>query len=394
MELFPAVLIGGPPDSGKSVLTANLTQALRERGVQHYVLRACPDGEGDWTHTANQALVRTILIPRKWTPAFVEHICRDLEHRHLPLIVDVGGKPRSWQEVIFDQCTHAILLTPDEASHVKWLNRVMRHGLLLLADLHSDLTGESELLEQYPTLRGTFAGLEWGARPHHSLFEALTDRLARLFARDAQKLRQEHLDTAPVETAIDLDRLARTLRVPHREEQAVWEPRHLPLLLDYLPEAVPLGLYGRGTNWLYTAVALHAAPAPFVQFDVRLGWVQARSLRLGTPEPQSPLQIRLQEFPGYIHLEGILPTAYLDHSQLETLVVPPIPSETGLILSGKLPHWLYTSMALTYRAAPWIAVYQLQLGCAVVVCSAGPTRGLGDCVSCEPPLPSLSPPPH
>ena len=65
MELFPAVLIGGPPNSGKSVLTYNLTQALRERGIQHYVVRAAPDGEGDWVSEADRSLVRTILVPSK-----------------------------------------------------------------------------------------------------------------------------------------------------------------------------------------------------------------------------------------------------------------------------------------------------------------------------------------
>ena len=380
MELFPAVLIGGPPNSGKSVLTANLTQALRERGVQHYVLRACPDGEGDWTHMADQSLVRTILVPCRWTPAFVEHICQDLEHRHLPLIVDVGGTPTPWQEALFDQCTHAILLARDEASRATWLDRVTRHGLLLLADIKSDLKGESQLLEERPVLRGTLAGLEWGARLQNPLFDALTGQLARLFARDAQALRQTHLNTAPVETVIDLERLARTLDVPHREEQAVWEPRHLPAVLDYLPEAVPLGLYGRGPNWLYAALALLSAPAPFVQFDVRLGWVRATSLHMGMPDPTAPLQIQSHESPDYVHVEGILPVAYLDYSQLETLAVPPVPAGFGVVLSGKLPHWLYTSLALTYRAAPWIAVYQPQLECAVVVYSAGKTHVTGDCI--------------
>ncbi len=380
MELFPAVLIGGPPDSGKSVLTANLTQALRERGVQHYVLRACPDGEGDWTHTADQALVRTILVPRRWTPAFVEHICRDLERRHLPLIVDVGGKPTPWQEAIFDQCTHAILLTLDDISRATWLDRVTRHGLLPLADIKSDLQGESRLLEEHPVLRGILAGMERGARLQAPLFDALTGRLVHLFARDAQALRQAHLNAAPVETVIDLDRLARTLDVPHREEQAAWEPRHLPAVLDYLPEAVPLGLYGRGPNWLYAALALLSAPASFVQFDVRLGWVRATALRVGTPDPAAPLQIQCHESPDYVHVKGILPAAYLDYSQLEMLAVPPVPAGFGVVLSGKLPHWLYTSLALTYRAVPWLAVYQPQLGCALVVYSADEGRVIGDCI--------------
>jgi CRISPR-associated protein Csx3 len=100
-QRFPAVMISGPPDSGKSVLTYNLSQALRQQGVQHYVLRATPDGEGDWTHEADQGLIRTILVPQKWTPDFVEYVCQSLEQRHLPLVVDVGGRPAPWQEIIF-----------------------------------------------------------------------------------------------------------------------------------------------------------------------------------------------------------------------------------------------------------------------------------------------------
>lgn len=378
MEHFPAIIIGGPPDSGKSVLTANLTQILRKRGVDHYVLRACPDGEGDWTHLADQEQVRTLLVPRQWTPSFVEHICRDLERRHLPLLVDVGGRPQPWQEVIFDHCTHAILLTRDEASHRAWLDRVTGHGLILLADLRSELEGENSLTEKLPVLRGTLAGLEWGTRLKNPLFEALTERLTRLFAYDVEALRQVHLDAAPVETVIDLDRLARTLNVPRRQEQAVWEPRHLPDVLDYLPQAVPLGAYGRGPNWLYATLALLAAPSPFVHFDVRLGWVEPRSLRLKSPAPTAPLQIQIHERPDYVHLEGLLPTAYVDYGQLNTLTVPPVRAGAGVILSGKLPHWLTTSLALTYRAAPWIAVYQPQLKGAAVVYSTDQAWPVGN----------------
>lgn len=380
MELFPAIVIGGPPDSGKSVLTANLTQALRERGVQHYVLRACPDGEGDWTHTTDQNLARTILVPRKWTRTFVEHICRDIERRHLPLIVDVGGQPQPWQETIFDHCTHTVLLTPDEISHAAWLDRTTRHGLVLVADIHSDLQGESQLLDEHPILRGTLAGLEWGRRLQNTLFDALVSQLARLFAYDAEDLRQAHLDSSPVETVIDLKKLARTLSVSFDGEKALWEPAHLPDALDYLPEAVPLGLYGRAPNWLYATLALLAAPTPFVQFDPRLGWVRAKSLRIGTPDPASSFQTQLHIAPDHIHVEGILPTAYLDYSQLDTLVVPPTPAGLGVVLSGKLPLWLYTSLAITYRAVPWIAVYQPQLECAIVVYSADKAHVIGDCI--------------
>ncbi len=380
MELFPAILIGGPPHMGKSVLIYSLSHALRERGVEHYALRAYPDGEGDWANEADQDLVRHIRVKGQGTPQWVDSICRDISARHLPLLVDVGGRPTPDQERIFDRCSHAILLTSTEADRHAWQAMLNRHGLIPIADLHSQLHGQDQITDGGPILRGVITGLERGSTASGPTFAALVERVARLFDYPTDQIRRAHLASAPVETTVDLDRLARTLGVPSTGEKATWHPHHLPAVLDYLPEAVPLGLYGRGPNWLYAAVALLAAPAPFVQFDVRLGWVKARSLPIHPPHPQSPLQFQSDEGPDFLHLQGVLPDDYLDYSQLDQLSLPPLPAGLGVVLSGKLPHWLITSLALTCRAAPWIGVYQPQLNCAVIVYSADQTHHIGDCL--------------
>jgi CRISPR-associated protein Csx3 len=389
MELFPAVLIGGPPNSGKSVLTYNLTQALRERGVQHYVLRAAPDGEGDWVSEADPSLVRTIRIPRTWTPAFVAHVCASLAHRPLPLIVDVGGRPTPWQETIFDHCTHAVLLTPDEPAHAAWLELVEQHHLVLLADLRSELCGTSQVTAAQPVLTGVMAGLAWGQPVGGPTFEALVERIERLFAYDPDRLRRSHLTSAPVETAIDLDRLAHTLGVPFTGDRADWEPQFLPAVLDYLPEATPVGLYGRGPNWLYAAVALLAHPEPFYQFDVRLGWVKPPTLCLGTPPADAPVQAHPQPRPGHVHLAFEITRAHLDYAEAGGLVTPSVRPGQGVVLSGKLPLWLYTALALVYAPhAAWLAVYQPQYGNeAIVVSSHDPSLPVGHRIV-SPPTPA------
>lgn len=371
MELFPAILIGGPPHMGKSVLTYSLTHALRERGVPHYVIRAYPDGEGDWANESDQKLVRRIRVKGKGTPRWVDRICRDIAARHLPLIVDVGGRPTPDQERIFDCCTHSILLTGDQTAHATWEAMLARHGLIPLADLRSQLTGQARLAETGPVLRGLITGLERGTTAAGPTFAALVERVARLFAYDPAELRRTHLVLAPAETTVDLDRLARTLGVPLAGEKATWEPEHLPALLDYLPVGVPLALYGRAPNWLYAAVALLACPADFYQFDPRLGWVTPPSLHLGTVPADAPLQARTTRHADHIHLEFLIPAAYLDYAEAHGLTVPPLPAGMGVTLSGKIPHWLYTGLALAYRAAPWIAVYQPQIEAAVVCHTLG-----------------------
>jgi len=371
VELFPSILIGGPPHVGKSVLAYSLTHALRRRGVEHYVLRAYPDGEGDWANEADQRLVRRIRIKGEGTPEWVTRICRDIAARHLPLIVDVGGRPTPDQERVFDHCTHAILLTKDAAHRDTWQTMIVRHGLILLADLHSRLRGTSLVTDDGPVLRGVITGLERGTTAAGPTFDALVERVARLFAYDPAELRRSHLTSAPVENVIDLDRLARTLGVPFTGEKATWQPRHLPPLLDYLPEATPLGLYGRGPNWLYAAVALSARPAPFYQFDVRLGWITPPTLRLGPPLPGAPLQVCPVPRGTHTRLEFAIPRDYLDYDEADGLAVPSVSPHQGVVLSGKLPHWLYAALALTYAPlVPWLAVYQPQWETQAIVVSS------------------------
>ena len=381
MEQLPAVFIGGPPHSGKSVLTYSLTRALRQRGIAHYVIRAAPDGEGDWANEADQRLVRTLRIKGDFTQTFTDFVCESLEKRHLPLLVDAGGRPTPYQERIFDRCTHAVLLTLDVDSMTHWRAIAKRHAVPVVAELTSRLQGHQSITATEPILRGIITGLDRSQTATGPTFDALVDCLADILYFDPDELYHLHERRCSVETVIHLDRLACRLGVPMDGNETRWEPQHVPRVLDYLPEKTPLALYGRGTNWLYTAVALLAFPAPFVQFDSRLSWVKANPLQIGQPGSGSPLQFQFHDSPDYVHVEVFPRSAYLEYDDLDILCIPAIPAGSGVILSGRIPYWLYTSIALTYRDAPWIGVYQPQLECAVIVYSTDAAHPIGGCVN-------------
>ena len=359
MALFPAVMIGGPPHSGKSVLAYSLTQALRQKGIAHYVLRAYPDGEGDWANEADQQLVRQIRVKGQGTPQWIDFICRDIANRHLPLIVDVGGRPTAWQEAVFNHCTHAILLTPDPAARQEWQAFISKYGLQLVADLHSSLTGDDLIESESPCLSGQVSGLERGHTAQGRMVQALVDRLTTLFDYDEAELRQAHMATAPTELVVELNRVGQTFG-SSSERWHYWLPTHLPALLDYLPANTPLALYDRGPNWLYAAIAQHLCPAELYQFDSRLGWVASPRLTASSTT-NSTLVAHLAEFDTHRQLEFELSAPYLDYAEAESLTVPVLPRTSGLIISGKLPLWLWTALVRVYHDLPWLAVFQPQL---------------------------------
>lgn len=365
---LPAVAIGGPPHSGKSVLTHSLTRALRQQEIPHYVIRAYPpDGEGDWFQAGDQTFVRHVRVKGAQSGAWLPLLIRDIAQRHLPLLVDMGGLPTVEQEALLDACTHAVLLTRDAASHQAWQTRTARHGLVLLADLQSDLTGVPRLETKTPVLRGTLTGLERGTTASGPVFTVLVERLAALFSPVAQGLRRRHLRQAPVELAVDLEQLAAHFDL----DPQVWPPGALPQVLDYLPAGRPLGLYGRGPNWLYAAVALQAAPAPFYLFDVRLGWIRAPRLAHAESAVADRWSLTSKRLSPGILWEIQLVDAYLDYREVVQFRLPEPPIDRGLILSGRLPHWLWTALVRVSVGTPWMAVFQPQLHGAVVVQGTG-----------------------
>ncbi len=385
MNTLPAILIGGPPHSGKSVLTYSLSQALREHKVPHYILRAAPDGEGDWFNEAAPEVARTLRYKHTFTSEFVDHVCEVLQGRLLPLLVDVGGRPTPDQERIFDFCTHAILLTRDEESHITWTQLVQRHGLPLIADLTSRLEGESVLADTGPVLRGVLTGLHRHTCAQGPVFDALVARVQSIFTYEDEELRRLHYHAAPLQPVLDLDRLLARVRACASH----WEPSDLPAALARVPRGRAQALYGRAPNWVYAAFAVHALPAPCSQFDARYGWLQPPPLQYASPTPcvsAPPLRFCMSPGADVSVLSVSLSRAYIEPSDLHGIAVPILPrQDQGLIVEGKIPHWLIVALARVYAPhAAWLAIYQPQQGGAVVVSAASVNIDVGNVYPWEP----------
>ena len=383
---LPAVLIGGPPHAGKSVLFYSLTHALRERGIRHHAFRACPDGEGNWSQESEEQTVNQIRVPIKgeWPEAFVERICLDLEHRCFPLLVDMGGRPKESQLCILRQCTHSLLLLrADREDYTRlWQSLIEESGLITLAQIESQLEGTSTITSKTPILTGTLTGLVRNevTSDKSPLFDALVERIATLFnAATPQELEKDLLELSPTKLVINLYASLNAIA----PSTIRWEPEMLPTLLASVPTDVPLSVYGAGPNWVYAAISAHTHQQPLYQFDPRLpfGWIQPLHLQLSTGQSLEIL-VKKHEHQDVTVLSLQIPSKHLNYFQPDPLPFPPVLSNSGLIIDGITPFWLLTALVRLYIEAgvAFIAVYYPQSQRAIIVYSLVEKYNPGDAI--------------
>ena len=381
---LPAIIIGGPPHAGKSVLFYNLTQALRQCGIRHHAIRACPDGEGNWSQESDQETVSQIRIKGTWSEAFVQRISLDLEHRCLPFLVDMGGRPQETQVEILRQCTHSLLLLrTDKDDYTQlWQGLIEENGLLPLAELYSQLEGISQITSQSPPLEGILAGLDRNAptRIENDLFTLLVERIATLFSSYSPlELERAFIEQAPTEMILNL------YQALHFIDSAAktWEIAMLQPFLASLPPSAPLSIYGVGPNWLYATLSAYSYPHPFYQFDPRLpfGWIQPLSLQLSTARfPE--IEVETASYQEMTVLSLKFPSKHLDYFQPDPLPFPPVNPNAGVLIYGPVPYWLLTALVRLYQeqGVAWIAPYYVPAKKAVVIYSRTEKYHVGDTV--------------
>lgn len=376
MNFLPAILMGGPPHAGKSVLFYRLTSALRAQGIDHYALRACADGEGNWFHEIKPDQVDTLRVKLtgEWPPAFVQSISRALEHRCLPFLVDMGGNLKPSQECLLEGCTHSILLLREDQPEatLRWRGYVETYNLLPVAQLLSRREGQSVVTGVSPVLEGIITGLERATAREGAeddpLFAALLARIRALFtSHDCQKQRQMYIEHSPTELMLDIPQELRAFTTDSK-----WQPEMLPSLLKGLPEKTPLSLYGSGPTWLYAALAAYEDPQPFYLFDPRMGWIPPVPVELSkTISETKDIRLEITRVQDAIKLTLSFPYDRLEYLRSDPLLFPHVEPEAGLVIDGRIPYWLLTSLTRLYKNAgvAWIATSYPPLDASIVVYS-------------------------
>lgn len=167
-----AVAFLGPPHSGKSVLMnairVRMQEELPPENFQRdfYVLRACPDGEGDWFSEIPTEVALTLRYKNRFDDEFVNRICEALERLRQQkrlLLVDCGGKIDRKNQRILNLCTHTIIVSRDPEQIPLWRGAAQSSELQILAETESVTEACAQILSSSP-LHIRLGRLERGER--------------------------------------------------------------------------------------------------------------------------------------------------------------------------------------------------------------------------------------
>lgn len=192
-NLLPAILVAGPPHSGKSVLAYLLSQRLREASVPHILLRAAPDGEGDWSYESPEEVRVHQRQKGAYTTDLIEDLLQAIHARNLPMLVDIGGRPRDTQFRLIDACTHLIHLWREADDRREWEAWLEERSLIPIASLHTRLAPPDHLAPGVGPLRGIITGLDRAQPQPGPLFERVLERVQGICAYPPGDLEAEHL---------------------------------------------------------------------------------------------------------------------------------------------------------------------------------------------------------
>ena len=200
----PAIILGGFPDSGKSVLTYALEQALNRQGYNNrvHILRAHWDGHGDWYLTMPNRNIADYFATSVGNPpktleekkAFFEtqaQLTDRLRSTTDLAIIDFGGHPQESDLVLGKCCTHYIIIckSSDEANRNQWREQVnelhnffqnkKRGNLKPLAVIHSVWESKLEVISTEPHLE-IQAG-KWEQGVTNTVPDVLLQEVIKLF---------------------------------------------------------------------------------------------------------------------------------------------------------------------------------------------------------------------
>lgn len=144
-----------------------------------------------------------------------------------------------------------------------------------------------------------------------------------------------------------------------------WTTEMLKPLVCDIPQHESLAVYGWAPTWVTSTLALHSSSF-FCCFDAQYGWLTPPTLQ-DSSEGRWEVTRKENDTLGVTELAFTLNATHLTYHDTHRYALPPVQSDT-IILSGKLPIWLYVALARHYgQKGKTIAIANPTLQAAVQI---------------------------
>lgn len=377
------IIVCWPPHSGKSVFFHTLKEMLPDHIT--YGIRACPDGEGDWSQLGDGEVVQNIR--KKWVfdEKTMSWYRQSIENsKNIPLtFVDVGGRISTENEKIFKLGTHCIVLCrgdkPEEKT--KWEAFAKENHLTLIASLDSHLSWlEWEVQESTDgTILWSVVWLERWSNISSPTIEALARHILSIAPH--KPLWNDILKEEDWYQVIDMNVLAKEVGLLSKKitihdqrtgaekmiTSKVWwshEIARLTSILSELPfnRSKPLVLNGIAPTFVYARIVSVVPCDQIFIADPKILWGK---INISSQTKTTPTDVLLNYTINSDERKTILtidiPSGIFDMQKISEITLPQVPFDKWVIISGRLPIALSAKIVNHYRwKVPFIALFTPQ----------------------------------
>lgn len=385
------IVFCGPPHSGKSVFLSNLIEKMPTDS--HTILRACPDGEGNWSNNKNQN--ETILVRKKgkFTPEFVNNVCNAIDNQTSKIsLIDVGGVISKENEQIFKHCDSFVIVSRDEESKEKWLEFGNKLGLQCLGAIDSKLEGQDEIYKREPYLQGTVTGLQRGNNLENSII--INALLSDIIKMSKYEERENSNDEKFEGIMIDDTQLGFELGYgkKFKTEQGIsikkvkWSEDAIPKVYKKMDQILKkdskVRLNGIRANFILCAIAKSAMKKGIKDistYDIRLKqYIPIKRLpkKRGIKQAEG-LQYNIIQNDSNIFMDIDITGEQYTLDEYKKCIIPKLNKNKNLYLSGRIPHWLLASISGSYDCSK---IFTFQPGKGFTCISSKSKKDLGTVV--------------
>lgn len=152
------IALVGPPHSGKSVFLNALRMRLQNEYPEifnndFFIIRACPDGEGDWFGDIPENQGKQWRYSTHFTNEFVEKSVEGIRNAKATkkiLMVDCGGKIDKINQRILNECSDAIIISSKSEETPEWRGALKASENKIIAEINSVLDNILEINSDLP----------------------------------------------------------------------------------------------------------------------------------------------------------------------------------------------------------------------------------------------------